>query len=100
MTSIETKRVMRSGPNFAKGGPPRRITKFNSDKDENLTRAEDDICVAILESNSCNLKTPIETFFLQNSCLIMPWYNVNERLLANQILISTAYKIDFWKEIL
>mmetsp|Transcript_17885 Transcript_17885/g.33146 ORF Transcript_17885/g.33146 Transcript_17885/m.33146 type:complete len:122 (-) Transcript_17885:887-1252(-) len=35
-------------------------------KMKNVTGAEEDVCVAILESNSYDLKMSIETFFLQN----------------------------------
>jgi hypothetical protein len=38
------------------------ITKMKS-----VTGAEEDVCVAILGNNSYDLKTSIETFFLENS---------------------------------
>jgi hypothetical protein len=31
-----------------------------------VTGAEEDVCIAILETNSYDLKTSVETFFLQN----------------------------------
>ena len=35
-------------------------------KMKKVTGAEEDVCIAILENNSYDLKTSVETFFIQN----------------------------------
>eukprot|EP00522_Entomoneis_paludosa_P013877 CAMPEP_0172447840 /NCGR_PEP_ID=MMETSP1065-20121228/7027_1 /TAXON_ID=265537 /ORGANISM="Amphiprora paludosa, Strain CCMP125" /LENGTH=116 /DNA_ID=CAMNT_0013199211 /DNA_START=68 /DNA_END=418 /DNA_ORIENTATION=+ len=48
---------------FAGGSSPDEIKKSVLTKMKSVTKAEDGVCVAILEDNQYDLKTSIETFF-------------------------------------